>query len=982
MKTKFTITALFLLSTIILFGEVIEKNYRFSHPAIAQSGDYQTIRFEGTLLTGLPGEPALPWFAVSLILPPGHSASGVEIITGREVLLPGNFQILPMQNVQPLSKGGSGTFVKNETVYNQHADYPTRIHGELSTQYLNGFSVAMVNFTPLKYNPATGKITYFQDITVRIRTAPDVKSSGALANINQSPTNLAILKKIAQNHGMIAAYPQNARSSDDYQMLIVTPAQFAASFASLINFYLPRGIQARVATTESIYSTMPGLDNPEKIRNYIIQEYQNHGIEHVTLAGDVEYVPYRGFYCWVQSSSLYEDSNIPSDLYFAALDGNWNTDGDALWGEIGEDDLLPEIGVARMSFSSLAELNILITKTISYQGQPVTGELRNPLLAGEYLYGDPLTWGADYLDMILGFKDDNGYETTGIPLYHNIDSLYDRNQTWNKATLIQEMNQGHSFIHHVGHANATYAMRMSNSDITNTNFSQLNGTTHNYTLIFSHGCICGAFDNNDCIAERMININNLAVAVMMNSRYGWFNEGQTEGPACHLHREFCDALYDKKESLIGQAYRITRIETAPWVNAPGQWEQGALRWNFYDLNVLGDAALRIWTDEPVSIGVDYDPTITTENTGISVEIHRSKVPMVGLVCVFMMNDTVFGKAITDENGIADIVFDIPLTNSGDASIYVSGYNCPLHEYPVTVEPAFHFEPVWSTAFNPMIFYVVKATLDDVYLVAGDEIGIYDIDPNTNNEICVGAGTVTGTITPANYLEITASMDDGSLPGQANGFTAGHIFIFKIYSQNEGLIETVNYNFPYPGYDQVFTALGTAIVEIQGTIQTPGNHSISLSSGWQGISSYFVPTNTNIQSLTAEIEGQLESIQNLTSFYEPGNGSSTLTNWNYQSGYFIKLSGSATLEIPGSVPANKTISLTTGWNLIPVLSECPVGINTLFGAEITNCEIIKDAVGLNVYWPSRGVSTLNLLIPGHSYLVKVSQNLQVTFPECQ
>jgi len=373
MKTKFTITTLLLFSTLIVFADVIEKKYQFSDPKITQSGNYQLIRFEGTMLTGLTGEPTLPWYAVSLILPPGHAAQDIQIIPAKEVTLPGVYQISPMQNVQPVSNGSSGTFVKNEAVYQQNESYPHKPVGELSTQYLNGFSLAMATFTPVKYNPATGKVTYFQEITVRITTTPDMKSAGALANTNASPANLVNLKRIAQNPEMATEYPSKAKTAGDYGMLIITPAQFESAFTALINFYKPRGIEAKVATTEYIYANMTGLDNPEKIRNYIIQEYQNHGIEHVTLAGDIEHVPYRGFYCWVQSSSLYEDSNIPSDLYFSALDGNWNTDGDALWGEIGEDDLLPEIAVARLTFSTLAELNILINKTIGYQGQPVTG---------------------------------------------------------------------------------------------------------------------------------------------------------------------------------------------------------------------------------------------------------------------------------------------------------------------------------------------------------------------------------------------------------------------------------------------------------------------------------------------------------------------------------------------------------------------------------------------------------------------------------
>jgi len=83
------------------------------------------------------------------------------------------------------------------------------------------------------------------------------------------------------------------------------------------------------------------------MRNYIISEYQAHGIEYVLLGGDDELVPHRGFYCIVYSSSTYEDSDIPADLYYSALDGSWNDDGDGYWGEIGEDDLLPDISVAR-----------------------------------------------------------------------------------------------------------------------------------------------------------------------------------------------------------------------------------------------------------------------------------------------------------------------------------------------------------------------------------------------------------------------------------------------------------------------------------------------------------------------------------------------------------------------------------------------------------------------------------------------------------
>ena len=33
----------------------------------------------------------------------------------------------------------------------------------------------------------------------------------------------------------------------------------------------------------------------------------------------------------------------------------------------------------------------------------------------------------------------------------------------------------------------------------------------------------------------------------------------------------------------------------------GQWEEGALRWCFYDCNILGDPAMKIWTSNLTSI---------------------------------------------------------------------------------------------------------------------------------------------------------------------------------------------------------------------------------------------------------------------------------------------------------------------------------------------------------------------------------------------
>jgi len=642
---------------------------------------------------GNPGEPSLPWHEVALMLPPGESATSITI-TGEELTpIPGSFMIYPQQNVQPISKGNDGKFIRNESVYALNATYPATNHTHLTTQYLNGYAFALSTFTPVIYIPASGKLSYYRKITVSISTTPDPLSEKALQNLTASANALKRVKLFAQNPEMVNAYPVKRSPATSYQILIVTQSQFQTGFQPLIDYYTTQGLICQLKTIEDINTQVTGQDLPEKVRNYIIQEYQANGIENVILGGDVEVVPYRGFYCYVISGSGYEDYNIPADLYFSGLDGNWNTNGNNKWGEPGEDDLLPEISVGRMSFSNVAEQTIEVHKSVSYQGNPVLGELNRPFLVGEFLYSAPMTFGQDYLELIVNDHTDNGYFTHGINpstseitrLYDTLTSLPSNIYNWDVPTLLGEINAGKSFIHHCGHCNADYMMRLNTWDITDANFSQVNGVIHNYTLMYSHGCICGAFDNSDCIAEKAININNFLVAGVFNSRYGWFDEGLTEGPSAHLHREFMSAMYNDTAAdqikEIGAAHTMSKIKTAPWVGLPGEFEPGAQRWCHYDCNVLGDPALKVWTDEP-STGISEKVNGLTFNVSpnpcrnrITLTCNIAKTALVKAVLVSTNGQTVWnGDLSMTGPGTTSTIISLPLLEPGIYFLSLSSLN--------------------------------------------------------------------------------------------------------------------------------------------------------------------------------------------------------------------------------------------------------------------------------------------------------------------
>jgi hypothetical protein len=600
-----------------LYAGKIEKTYFFDSYKITTTGIYQTFSFNNTRLSGLHGEPVLPYHEVVLLLPPGEVAVSLEVIGENTSVVPGSFILYPKQEPSPISKGPSGRFMKNEAVYQKDGIYPVSPTGHLTTQTMNGFNFALCTFTPVTYNPARGQITFCEKVTIRVITKRDAKTSGIRNNYKPSQNVLNRVRNFAQNPEMMSEYQQNDSPVSSYQLLIITPAAFQSSFQSLTDMYVTKNITSQVKTTEDISGSVTGADLQEKIRNYIKDQYLNNSIEYVLLGGNDQYVPHRGFYCHVISGSGYDDWDIPADLYYSGMDGNYDLNGNQVYGEVEDSaDLLPDVAVSRMPVVNTTELLNMIHKSVSYQTNPVLGEPPHPLLVGEYLYDAPLTFGGDYMDLLIDDHNDNGYFTHGIPsisntftkLYDTLINLPNNIWSWNVSELLSDINQGNSFIHHLGHASTNYVMRLSTWDITNSNFSQINGTAHNYQLLYTQGCDCGGFDQADCIGTKMVTISNFLACGVFNSRYGWFDQGTTEGPSEHLEREFVSALYTDTlpDKHFGTAVMISKIKTAPWVTAPGEFEPGAQRWCHYDCNAFGDVALEIWTDQPHGVGISQN----------------------------------------------------------------------------------------------------------------------------------------------------------------------------------------------------------------------------------------------------------------------------------------------------------------------------------------------------------------------------------------
>ena len=174
---------------------------------------------------------------------------------------------------------------------------------------------------------------------------------------------------------------------------------------------------------------------------------------------------------------------------------------------------------------------------------------------------------------------------------------------------------------------------------------------------------------------------------------------------------------------------------------------------------------------------------------------------------------------------------------------------------------------------------------------------------------------------------------------------------------------------------------TVVANDQVKISVFMKQEINIPAGWSGLSSYVQPADPAIETVMADVLSELIIMYNYDNeIYYPAYNINTLNNWNYQNGYFIKLNSGKTLNICGTKGDNRTLNLTAGWNIMPVLSNQFVPVADVFGELGAVLTIIKEIAGYNIYYPEFGIYTLSSLMSGKAYLVRVTEDCSITFPE--
>jgi hypothetical protein len=650
--------AVFLLAGNARAG-TLTKQIRFETPGVAGSPGGVLVTIPGCRSIAGPGEPMLPVYPACFIVPPGEAVTRVVVEPADTIALEGTFDVAPMPPQTPLGAAVSAGFARDRAIYESSAPFPAS-RGELATeQTLAGVRLAFVNVHPCALVPSTGRILFFPSVRVTIETAPS-GARAAAAPASRTREALRALRSRVENPALSLAYaaPRSAPADtaiagEIVHSVIVTSPELAPSFQPLVDLKARCGMRARIVDTAWIEANYAGVDLQEKIRNFIRFAYENWRTTYVLLGGDDEVIPHRGFYVKV---GMTVDTNIPSDLYYSCLDGTWNGDGDQYYGEPGEEDLLSEVIVGRLPVDSPAEAANSIRKISSYTLAPVPSQCTSVGLFGELLWSiDGVdTWGADYKNEIRFGSSSWGFTTAGIPAGFSTPILYDSESgSWGLGDALSILNGGVNVVNHCGHSNLYSVMRLAAWDVPSlTN----DGVTANYFVCYSQGCYAASFDNrddagivhaDDCIAEELVTGPNGAVAFIGNTRLGWDAPGSTCGVSQFFDRQFFDAIFGERITRLGDALEDSRVDNIPFIS------YGAVRWVYYDLCLLGDPAMSVWTDTPRELVAEHDSVLFAGQGGFEVRVSGNGGPLQGALA--SLNSTApdaYCAAITDASGVA------------------------------------------------------------------------------------------------------------------------------------------------------------------------------------------------------------------------------------------------------------------------------------------------------------------------------------------
>ena len=737
------------------FAQEVKINVAFEMPQVQNTGsdNYVSVVADDMLSGMEEGLPDIPFRYLRIIIPSASQATSVSVSKLEEQTIFLNKGIQPAQAPVPTGFSGNPEIISgNASVYSSDNPFPGEMAEILSTENFNGNKIVTVKVSPFQYYPASNRLKFYSRLEVSIRYDEGTLSkkqsmtlTGGYAR-NSFITN-EMLRDFVDNKGDFDRFAVKSTETTSTvsvnrtvqnglgcEYIIITSEALAPAFERFANWKRRKGLTVGIVTMEYIKANYTGdlvsgiYDDAGKVRQFLKDSYANgNGTKYVLLGGDENVIPARYAYVY-EIGNKYTSYNktIPTDVYYAEFNGDWNVDGDMFYGEYSGDNpsFTQQIYVGRILCSQQTHVDNWTYKALLYEQNPGQGDY-SYLRKLFFTQADQMQQydHASYLgSKLTSFTTKTVFneEVNGVPDYNSsvLPSFP------SGSDVIEELNKNYGFISFLGHGSITsvalattglnqdgvpklriYTYDNIKTDVHGANEFSNGGALKNMTndgypnINYSMSCDNIPYDKlaeniDDSFGEVLTSIYRTGcVAFLGNTRSGWVN------PSKQLFGYFADAINSGYLSL-GEAEAVSK-------NSLSRTSEYG-RYLFFTHNLIGCPEMKMWTTTPSKF---TSASVTRSGSSVTVVANKAGCK----ICVMSSADNgvsyhktikasrntftnvpdSYTVTITNDNCIPYIyVSDVTIANKTytTGSYFINGKNFSLNNVTVSGTTNLHLEP--------------------------------------------------------------------------------------------------------------------------------------------------------------------------------------------------------------------------------------------------------------------------------------------------
>jgi len=511
------------------------------------------------------GQAKLPMMRAMVEIPQGSDpeiaivSESWESTTLSRLNLPD--QIIPVQPSVEKDKGtpDSADFVIDTDFYNQDVFFPIDTANVVETGEIRGRKFALVEISPVQYNPSTGELRILNSCNVEIKIeVSNLELTYQNMQKYYSPRYENLFKAAFINYGELE--DDIVFSEKDPQgFLFIVYDDFFDEIQPLVDQKEDKGFDVTVTKTSEI----PGGPTVANIESYIDDAYTNWPIPpaYILLVGDTGQIP-------TKTSGLQGGVSC-SDLYYVT---------------INPEDYIPDIYIGRFPAATPAHVTAMVDKTVYYEegGFPSNEWTKKGAFIASSDYGQLAEETHNYV--IDNYLTPNGY---------TCDKIYEASGG-STSDIFNSLNDGRSLCVYSGHgySGGWGCVPFDQSDV-----SSLTNTDM-YPFVCSHACSTSPFNNPECFGETWLREENKAgIAFWGASASTYWDEDDI------LERSMFHAWWNDSLTTIGGMTDMALIYLYDYYGGGGRSQ-----YYMEGYNVLGDASVVLVGSEGTNTPPDTPDT--------------------------------------------------------------------------------------------------------------------------------------------------------------------------------------------------------------------------------------------------------------------------------------------------------------------------------------------------------------------------------------